>query len=76
MKRPPRSLRSPYHGRTCMPGRLGRRLPARRRWLASGLAPEGAECRSSKSACADLDGKRASGVSPLARQYVRAAGRY
>jgi len=39
------------------------------------LPPEGAECRGSKSACADLDGTKASRLCRLARQPLRAAGR-
>jgi hypothetical protein len=35
--------------------------------MSPALPPEGAECRGSKSACADLDGTRASRVSRLAR---------
>ena len=37
---PPRSLRSLIRGRACMPGRFGKRSPARRRGLSSSLTPE------------------------------------
>jgi len=40
------------------------------------LPPEGAECRGSKSACADLDGAKARRVPRLALSTYGTAGRY
>ena len=48
---------------------------ARRRSLGAGSPPEGAECRGSKSACADLDGTKAGRVSRLALSTFGTAGR-
>ena len=73
--KPPSSLRSLPCGL-----QAARRAPATRERAGARSVrahpPEGAECRGSESACADLDGTKASRVSRLALSTFGTAGRY